>query len=953
MASALELEVVLSLKETLTGALKDINDALEGTKKKTEETFGEKMSKSLRSAAIEATRIKYAVDTIAKPMGDFFKSSIDESMKFESSFAGIRKTVEATEEEFAQLNENIRGLSLEIPIDANELARVGEIAGQLGISGVDNLTKFIETTSLMDVTTNITADDAAVAFARIANVMNEPIENVDRMGSTVVHLGNNFATSEQEIVNFARRIAGAGHVAGLATKDIFAIGTAATSVGIEAEAGGTAVQKVLLQMNNAARGATTSIIDNSKAISDNEKKLWDLKTKLQVATQKQSEFNDKTKEWQKTKTSAEIEQYTREIAALEGELTVLNETNGQVQMSTSKFASVLGMTSAEYQNLFRENPAEAFSLFVQKLGEAGQDAYDILDELGLKDQRLVRAFLSMGGASDQMVAALGMADEAWKNNTALVDEANKRFGTLESKMEVAKNAMDEVKRSIGDVLAPALSGLLDFLTPVIKGFGDFADEHPTITAALGAIATGFVAMSVALGIFAAVALAASVITGVLGATMLPIIAIIGAVVAAVAFLAWAWETNFAHIQEQWGIFVDRFKTRLTEWANYLSDIWNGEWDKIPQHAQEAYDQLLELDKRSQQLHELNRVEYNNKIKLNQAETNEFIVNDTQNALKMFEERTGTSLVKVGDDWRVYQELTKGQSHQVSDTLSNLNFVYDKHMASSQTTLATSGNNFVTYTGQVLAASNNLTQGVATDAQNQTQQIASNAQKQTTVLAQETEKTKNITIKNYKELYGKISEGPDSLVPQMTTQIIQQFESVPGLSNEALKDTGTEVEKQFQNAWTMTNNELGQWPDRLYGWGEKSADAYANGFGTLGDKLQAKVNDAINQISPQIEGHSPPKEGKLHQIDKWGFNIGKSWAEGIVAGMKLLQLPDFAPTLQNSQVYQMNTPAYTTDTTPITNNRSATVNIQNLEVASDLDVQDVASYLGAAVATAVY
>jgi hypothetical protein len=37
--------------------------------------------------------------------------------------------------------------------------------------------------------------------------------NIDRLGATIVDLGNNFATTEADIVNFASRIAGAGNIA--------------------------------------------------------------------------------------------------------------------------------------------------------------------------------------------------------------------------------------------------------------------------------------------------------------------------------------------------------------------------------------------------------------------------------------------------------------------------------------------------------------------------------------------------------------------------------------------------------------------------------------------------------------------------------------------------------------------------------------------------------------------
>ena len=76
-------------------------------------------------------------------------------------------------------------------------------------------------------------------------------DQFDELGSSIVALGNNFATTESEIVDFGLRIAGAGELAGLSEGDILGIGTAMSSIGVQAEAGGTAVQKVLNEINQS------------------------------------------------------------------------------------------------------------------------------------------------------------------------------------------------------------------------------------------------------------------------------------------------------------------------------------------------------------------------------------------------------------------------------------------------------------------------------------------------------------------------------------------------------------------------------------------------------------------------------------------------------------------------------------------------------------------------------
>jgi len=187
------------------------------------------------------------------------KGLISTTAAFESAFTGVRKTVELSEKEFGKLRQRFKDLSKEIPVTFVELSAIGEIAGQLGVEGVDNLEKFTRTIAGIAVTTNLSAEEAATSFARIANVMQEPIDNVDRMASVVVDLGNNFATTEGEIVTFAQRIAGAGNIAGLTTQDILSIGAAFSSVGVQAEAGGTATQKVLIGINTAVTQSTEDL----------------------------------------------------------------------------------------------------------------------------------------------------------------------------------------------------------------------------------------------------------------------------------------------------------------------------------------------------------------------------------------------------------------------------------------------------------------------------------------------------------------------------------------------------------------------------------------------------------------------------------------------------------------------------------------------------------------------
>lgn len=181
---------------------------------------------------------------------DGLLSVVRTSLTFESAFAWIRKTIDASESEFRGIEKSLIDLSKRIPITVKELAGIAEVWGQLWVSAGDIL-KFTEVVAQIWVSTNLTAEEAATAFARISAVTWEPISNIDKMASSVVWLGNSFATTEKEILTFATRISWAWKIAWLTSADIFWISAWFSAVWIAAEAWWTQVQKALLEIDKA------------------------------------------------------------------------------------------------------------------------------------------------------------------------------------------------------------------------------------------------------------------------------------------------------------------------------------------------------------------------------------------------------------------------------------------------------------------------------------------------------------------------------------------------------------------------------------------------------------------------------------------------------------------------------------------------------------------------------
>lgn len=370
---------------------------------------GEKFSKVGKEiSGFGSALTKGVTAPIVAGAGIALKAAID----YESAFAGVKKTVDGTPQQFEKLSASIRNMAKEMPASATQIAAVAEAAGQLGVP-IGSIEGFTKTMINLGVSTNLSAEEAATSIAKIGNIMQVSGDDLDswsaKFGATVVGLGNNFATTESDVVNMANRLAASGKIAGLTTPEILGLSTAMSSVGIEAEAGGTAMTQTL-----------TSI---SKAVSEGGNDL-------------------------------------------------------------RLYAETAGTTADQFAEKWRTKPAEALQDFIRGLGKAkeeGKDTNKILDELGLTGIRQSNMLKSLGLAAETMGKAVGLANSEWEKGTALTDEANKRYETMQSKLQMLKNQLTDVAIEFGGPLLDALKDGLEAAKPWISTLADLAKQFSSMS----------------------------------------------------------------------------------------------------------------------------------------------------------------------------------------------------------------------------------------------------------------------------------------------------------------------------------------------------------------------------------------------------------------------------------------------------------------------------------------
>lgn len=207
-----------------------------------------------------ASKIGSATESIGRslttkltlPLGAAFTYAGKKFADFETGLVGVGKTTGMAGNDLKAFGNDISKMSSVIPVSTNDLLGLAETAGQLGIHGKKDLLEFTRVMAEMGSATNLAGEEGAKQMARFANVMGLDVgKSIRQVGNSVVRLGNNFATSEAEIMDMSSRLAASSRLVGITTPNVLGLATAMSSVGIEAEAGGTAMSTVMTKVDKA------------------------------------------------------------------------------------------------------------------------------------------------------------------------------------------------------------------------------------------------------------------------------------------------------------------------------------------------------------------------------------------------------------------------------------------------------------------------------------------------------------------------------------------------------------------------------------------------------------------------------------------------------------------------------------------------------------------------------
>ena len=526
-----------------------------------------------------------SIDTITKPIQyaataalGLGSASAIAAVQFEDNFANVKKTVDGTPEQLEDIRQKIIQMSTTgvnghsaIPQTTAELNELAAAGGQLGIT-TDNIVDFTEVMAQMGSATNLVGEEGAATLARFQNVMGVGQNEIRNIGSAIVDLGNHSATTESEIAAMALRMGKYGSSVRMSAADVLGYSAALSSLGIEAQMGGSAIGRTWLSIETAVASGGEGL---------------------------------------------------------------------------KKFAKYSGKSAKEFKEQWNTDSSGAFNGLLKGL-QSAENLTLALDDLGINNTQDIQAMMTLVNGYDLVTESVNRSNTAYKANTALQEEFDRKAETTASKLSVAKNNVVEIARSFGDLMLPTIVDVSNGVSQYTQKIAsmDDAQKKNIITAgatvvAMGAITKGSTGLikwagntveavgNIKKAFSAGGALAKFAPTlASIGAVAGPAVLSLGAMATATVVLYKA-ARKYEEYSKDWSRGGDELSDKTKTYADAARDLNSLQWElrnlqQVVNNPDTDETTLQQSKQRIEEIKNLLAEKYNMDISVNDAELDEAI-----------------------------------------------------------------------------------------------------------------------------------------------------------------------------------------------------------------------------------------------------------------------------------------------------------------------------------------
>jgi TP901 family phage tail tape measure protein len=381
------------------------------------------------------------------------------ALGLKNELAGMSKSFISTNETLLRLYDTLGKVSSK----SEQFANTVKPLSMLSFAGIAAATK--------------TAIEFEDAWTGVTKTVDGTPQQLSKIDDGLKNLAQTTSSTYQDIAHYAELAGQMGiptdSIVGF-TKTITELGDTTNLVGEEAAQSIAKFSNVMVSQskktNTYYSRLGSTIVDLGNKFSTTESDIMDMATRLGVAG-KMVGFNSN----QVLGLSTALSSLGIEAAAGGSSVSKMLKT---IDLSVStgdknlqKFAEVSGMTSQQFQKAWGEDAAGTFLKFVEGIGKSA-DVTKTLDELGIKEVRQAQSMGALAQSSEVLASALNVSKNAWNDNTAMANEAEKRYATLKSQLSQTWEAIKQAGNELGQAFTPTLTDLLKIVKKAANAFSN-------------------------------------------------------------------------------------------------------------------------------------------------------------------------------------------------------------------------------------------------------------------------------------------------------------------------------------------------------------------------------------------------------------------------------------------------------------------------------------------------
>ena len=431
---------------------------------------------AIQRLASRNVTLKEAMDDCTSGIAEQKKVLVDLGSTYEDSqrtYLGLKAGALGLKNELAGMSNSF--------ISTNEtLLRLYDTLGKVS-SKAEQFANTVKPLSMLSFAGIAAATKTAIEFedawTGVTKTVDGTPQQFEKINAGLKDLAQNTSSTYQDIAHYAELAGQMGiptdSIVGF-TKTITQLGDTTNLVGEEAAQSIAKFSNVMVSQskktNTYYSRLGSTIVDLGNKFSTTESDIMDMATRLGVAG-KMVGFNSN----QVLGLSTALSSLGIEAAAGGSSVSKMLKTI-DISVSTGdkklqKFAEVSGMTSEQFQKAWGEDAAGTFLKFVEGIGKSA-DVTKTLDELGIKEVRQAQSMGALAQSSDVLANALNVSKNAWNDNSAMANEAEKRYATLKSQLSQTWEAIKQAGNELGQAFTPTLTDLLKIVKKAANAFSN-------------------------------------------------------------------------------------------------------------------------------------------------------------------------------------------------------------------------------------------------------------------------------------------------------------------------------------------------------------------------------------------------------------------------------------------------------------------------------------------------